>query len=149
MSRPSSSNIIDDNEGKTAPNVPQFDLSLEHNAEDITLAPGTTTLDVAASATAEGQLYEIYHSMVLVEDMNDPLGLGIEAVSTPVPISWGLVFSAFAGQFGPGGVPEPAPSITVPNAPGLSGQVFYLVLALKDPQGGVIGNTSVLRVEIQ
>lgn len=102
-----------------------------NDGEDLPAPIGTTTeVSGASEESMAGEDYEIYTSLKLNEEFSDPLGIGIETVSDPVPLAWDLSFSGFQGTLAQDGK-IPSASIFVPtSSPGLA-QTFHMVLALK------------------
>lgn len=83
-----------------------------------------TTATLNLTTPFQNGSYEILHSTVSLDDWSDSQGLGIQAVTSPVPPSWGLGFQDFQGVVAGG---QADFSIEVPADPGLIGREFFLV----------------------
>jgi hypothetical protein len=140
------SDILDTSSGKPAPNVPQ--LTIHANNEEDLAAPLNATS--AFNVTAEGFggfTYEVFAATALNVGFTDPLHLGIETESSPVPSAWGLTFGSFTGSLASSGRADPAPSITVPSDAALNGHQLYLVFAVKE-NGAIIHMSSPITVTL-
>lgn len=96
-----------------------------------------------------GTEFAIYSSLTMNEECLDPLGIGINNDTDPVPPGWGLLFVNFEGTIGPDGRAQLPVSITTPPDPSLVGQKFYVVLALLDAEGEVTFSTDPTEVSFQ
>jgi len=125
--------VLDDNAGDPAPNFPQAGIAV-NDSEERTVATGQVlVLDLyTAPGVFAGRTYRIYSSTALAERFDDPLAIGIESQTRPIPASWNLAFTAMTGQIDAQGGATPPPSVGVPNDPALVGESFYVVLAIVD-----------------
>jgi hypothetical protein len=124
-----------------SPKVRQLTCSLNYERDEVLPLNATTAFIGSVSSGFAGLDYQIYSSTKLVTDYSDTLGIGIDTQGFPIPTSWGLTFSNFTGTVASGGAVMPSPSITVPNTANLVGNVFYLVLAVKQDGAVVISST--------
>jgi len=96
---------------------------------------GTTApLEIETDAGNAGLRFTVYGSTRLNEEYTDPLGIGIETVSYPIPPAWGVAIANPTGVVTAQGAGDPIPQVTIPNDPALVGETFYLVIALR-PEG--------------
>jgi len=93
-------------------------------------------------------VYEVYTSTQLNDEGTDPLGLGIESTTAPIPSSWGLQIQNAIGNVDSQGLVTPLPVIEVPADPSLSGKSFFLVFALKNPDGSIAASSVPISVTI-
>ncbi len=124
-----------------APWLPMFSVSANQGVDmNVKFGEGTT-LPVDPGRFTRC-VYEVYTSTQLNDGGTDPLGLGIESTTAPIPSSWGLQIVGAIGNVDSSGVVNPLPVIEVPADPSLAGKIFYLVFAVKNPDGS-IGASSV------
>lgn len=120
-----------------------------NNGNPLQLGVGQTTLCPCQSEPYfAGYSYAIYTSTSLNEEYADPLEIGINHPSAPVPPEWGLSFSNLTGNLDASGSPTSTPSITVPNEPMLLGHTFFLVFAILE-NGDIIHASDPIEVTIQ
>ncbi|HGY90545.1 MAG TPA: hypothetical protein ENK43_05170 [Planctomycetes bacterium] len=117
-----------------APWVPMFSVSANGGTDMKAMVGQGTTLPVDPGEFSDLD-YEIYTSLKLNEEGTDPLGLGIEPTTAPVPASWGIQIIHSTGHVGMDGTVSPLPVIEVPADPTLPGKSFYLVFAVKNNDG--------------
>mgnify|MGYP000965561369 CR=1 FL=1 len=139
--------VIATSAGAQAPNFPQLNISA-HGGDDVAAPVGQATEFECAASSFAGASYEVYTARTLNAAYNDPFGLGINHPSDPVPASWNLTFQHTTGTLDGSGLPPQAPRVVVPNNPGLVGQVFFVVLAVKNAAGEVDYASAPVRVEL-
>ena len=138
--------LDDDDDQPNSPKVPQLKCSLSD-----TDARLSTTIDLVASTAKgfSGYTYEIYTSVKKNSNYTDPLGIGIETSSHPVPASWNLTFLDMTGTLNSTGVPTSAPSITTSQTPELVGRSLYAVFAVKNSQGEIVVSSAPATITIR
>lgn len=139
--------VIATSEGTQAPNFPQLNISA-HGGDEVAAPVGQATEFECAASSFAGAAYAVYTARTLNPAYDDPFGLGINHPSDPVPASWNLTFQHTTGTLDGSGLPPQAPRVVVPNNPGLVGQVFFVVLAVKNAAGEVDYASAPVRVEI-
>lgn len=135
----SSSNIINDDGGKTPVSVPQATVSMHSEDPPQLVGIGqTSTLPAELQNSFASDTYEYYSSVKLSTDYSDSLGIGIASSTKPIPSSWAISFNSRTGTVGTGGEISPAASIVLPSDSGLIGKTIYMVLAVKDENGDIL-----------
>lgn len=125
--------------GTSCPNAPQLTISINDDDAMSVYRNATTPIPATSAPLTGGSVaYQIYTSLSL-SSYADPLGIGINSVSDPVPSSWNLTFSNLTGTLDQYGEPSSLPTVYVPNNPSLLGLSFYAVFAVKDGSGAIVG----------
>jgi hypothetical protein len=130
---------IDSGSSGNDPKVPGIKTAMTGpgGGGSITCALGAATpVEIACGGADLGACgFQVFTSRTLNEEYEDPLHIGINTESDPVPPAWGLVFCGFSGTLTPEGHAAAPVTITVPAEPALSGSTFYAVVALLDVNG--------------
>ncbi len=130
-----------------APWLPMFSVSANQGVDMKVKFGEGTTLPVD-SGRFTSCVYEVYTSIQLNDEGTDPLGLGIESTTAPIPPSWGIQIQNAIGNVDSNGVVNPLPVIEVPAEPSLAGKSFYLVFAVKNPDGSIAVSSVPISVTI-